>query len=237
MHPIFRISSRISPLFRPRRMRRFLRLFEPSRETRILDVGGLPICWQGVPCDAQITLLNLYALDDYDRSFMTSNQSTVVGDGTCLDYEDQSFDIVFSNSVIEHVGTMARQTQFAAEAKRVGKGHWIQTPAREFFLEPHYFGPFIHWFPRDVQRRLLRNFTLWGLLGRPTPEHISLVLAELRLLTRTEFRGLFPDCEVWIERFLGMPKSYTAYKLPETARCHMSAALEPGCAGGSILSS
>jgi methyltransferase family protein len=216
MHPIFKISSKVSPIFRRKRIQKFLNLFEPTRETQILDVGGLPACWQGVPTNAKITLLNLYPLDAYDRSFMTANQTTVVGDGTKLPYEDQSFDIVFSNSVIEHVGTAARQALIAAEAIRVGKGYWVQTPAKEFFFEPHYFTPFIHWFPTHVQRRLLRNFTLWGLLGRPTPEVVDVVLSDLRLLRRTEFEQLFPGHEIWIERFLGMPKSYTAYKLPQT---------------------
>ena len=218
MHPIFKISSKVSPMFRRRRIQRFLRLFKPGRETKILDVGGLPVCWQGVPIESQITLLNLYQLDDYDRSFMTNNQTTVIGDGTGLPYEDQSFDIVFSNSVIEHVGTARRQALLAAEIRRVGKGYWVQTPAKEFFFEPHYFTPFIHWFPVHVQRRLLRNFSLWGWLGRPTPEVIDLVVGDLRLLRRSEFKGLFPDHQMWTERFLGMPKSYTAYKIPVAPR-------------------
>ena len=214
MHPIFKITSRVSPLFRKRRIQTFLRLFKPTPETRILDVGGLPRFWHEVPCRAQITLLNLYPLDDWDRTFMGPNHSSVVGDGTNLPYGYQEFDIVFSNSVIEHVGTIAQQKQFAIEARRVGKGYWVQTPAKEFFFEPHYFTPFIHWFPPRVQKRLLRNFSVWGLLERPTNHWLDLVLAELRLIKRREFNEMFPDSRIWTERFLGMPKSYTAYKIP-----------------------
>jgi hypothetical protein len=214
MHPIFRISSKVSPLFRRKRIKKFLDVFQPRPETRILDVGGHPKCWWDVPTKAQITTLNIYPLDEYDRSFLTPNQKTVVGDGTELAYEDKSFDIVFSNSVIEHLGTESRQAKFAAEARRVGKGYWIQSPAKEFFIEPHYFAPFIHWFPKRVQRRLLRNFSLWGLLGRPTEETLDSVLAELRLLRSVEYRCLFPDARIWSERFFGLPKSYVAYKIP-----------------------
>jgi hypothetical protein len=215
MHPIFRISGRISPYFRKRRIRTFLETFRPDKNTRILDVGGLPRFWAGVPIESQITLLNIHPLDDYESSFMTPNQKSVVGDGTRLQYEDQEFDLVFSNSVIEHVGTAINQLAFANEARRVGKSYWIQTPAKEFIVEPHYFTLFLHWFSKPVQKRLLRYFSLWGLLGRPSEETLDFVLAELRLMRYAEFKSLFPDGSIAVERMLGMPKSYTAIRLAQ----------------------
>jgi hypothetical protein len=143
------------------------------------------------------------------------NQSFVVGDGTALRWADRTFDVVYSNSVIEHLGTFENQQAFAREARRVGRGYWVQTPAREFPVEPHYWTLFLHWCSKPTQRRLLKNFTLWGLLGRPGPEIIDLVLAELRLMTYAEFKGLFPDAVIWVERVGGLAKSYTAYKLPD----------------------
>jgi hypothetical protein len=178
---------------------------------RILDVGGLPRAWMGVPIESEITILNITPLDDFEGSFLQPNHVAVTGDGTRLPYPDQSFDIVFSNSVIEHLGTWEKQQAFAVEACRVGKRYWIQTPAKEFPLEPHYFGPFVHWFSKPIQKRLLRNFTLWGLLGRPSEETLDQVLAELRLLNGKEFRDLFDNPQMWVERVLGLPKSYTAY--------------------------
>jgi hypothetical protein len=211
MHPIFKISGKISPHFRRRRFRKFLETFSPTPSMRILDVGGLPRAWLGVPIESEITILNVTPLDDFEGSFLQPNHVAVMGDGTRLPYEDQSFDIVFSNSVIEHLGTWEKQQAFAAEACRVGKRYWIQTPAKEFPLEPHYFGPFVHWFSKPIQKRLLRNFTLWGLLGRPTNETLDQVLAELRLLNYREFQDLFNSPHMWVERVFGLPKSYTAY--------------------------
>ncbi|NJK36721.1 MAG: class I SAM-dependent methyltransferase [Oscillatoriales cyanobacterium RM1_1_9] len=36
-----------------------------------------------------------------------------------LDFSDNSFDLVFSNSVIEHVGSLERQTVFAQNVQRL----------------------------------------------------------------------------------------------------------------------
>jgi SAM-dependent methyltransferase len=136
----------------------------------------------------------------------------VTGDGTALPYADGSFDVVFSNSVIEHVGDFAKQEQFAREASRVGKALWIQTPAREFFIEPHLIAPFFHWLPAAWQKRVARRFTVWGLMTKPTPQQVHEFLGTIRLLTAAEMRALFPDCEIIVERFLGMPKSYVAVR-------------------------
>ena len=225
MHPIFKVSGKISPYFRRRRFRHFLSTVAPTQSMRILDVGGLPRAWQGVPIESQITILNVEPINEYEILFLQSNQTAVVGDGTRLPFEDQSFDLVYSNSVIEHLGTWEKQQAFAAEARRVGRGYWIQTPAKEFPIEPHYFGLFVHWFSKPVQKRLLRNFTLWGLLGRPTGDILDAVLAELRLLSFEEFQQLFPGALIWVERALGLPKSYTAYALPS-----------PSCARSQVAS-
>jgi Methyltransferase domain len=211
---IFTISSKLSPFFRRHRIKQFLNTFHLTPETRILDVGGYPRFWLEVPIKSQITMVNIHPLCPYELSFLTPNQKFVIGDGTCLEYDDGAFDIVFSNSVIEHLGTFAQQRAFAREAMRVGKGYWVQTPAREFPIEPHYLTPFIHWCSKPVQKRLLRNYTLWGWLQRPSEQNLDAVLAELRLIDGKEFRSFFPDCRIWIERVLGLPKSYTACRVP-----------------------
>ena len=94
----------------------------------------------------------------------------------------------------------------------MGRGLFVQTPARRFFFEPHLLTPFVHWLPRRWQRRLLRNFTVWGWLARPVPAQVERHLVETRLLGLGEMRRLFPDCEIRCERFLGLTKSYVAVR-------------------------
>ena len=136
----------------------------------------------------KITLLNTHVVPG-PAGQSSDTYELVVGDGCKLQYPDQSFDIVFSNSVIEHVGTYARQQAFAAEARRVGRALWIQTPAREFFIEPHLLTPFIHFLPRPLQARLLRYCTIWGLMSKPSPAQVIGFLDEVRFNYRKDSRN------------------------------------------------
>jgi len=131
-----------------------------------------------------------------------------------LDFPNHSYDILFSNSVIEHVGSHENQKAFACEARRVGKKLWIQTPAYECPIEPHYLAPFIHWLPKKWQKKLIRKFTIRGILDRPTNLEIDIMVESTRLLSYKEFKCLFPDCEILIEKiFFIVPKSYVAIKI------------------------
>lgn len=212
---IHRLYAAVSPHLRRRRMRQFMTRIAPRAGERILDVGGTSWIWDELSVPSAITLLNTVppegpppARSDGRRGEFHFAQ----GDGCALPYAEREFDVVFSNSVIEHVGTWERQQRFAAEARRVGRRLWIQTPAREFFIEPHLVAPFIHWLPRAAQRRLMRNFTLRGWLERPDARAVEAFLEEVRLLTFSEMQALFPDCTIRRERFLGLTKSYIAVR-------------------------
>lgn len=196
--------------FRRRRMRAFQRSFGDGEATTILDVGGTPFNWGLIAAKCRITLLNLSVPADVDA--LPPNITCVVGSGTRLDFEDGCFDVAFSNSVIEHLSSWERQQAFAREIRRVGRSLWVQTPARRFFVEPHLMTPLVHYLPRRWQRRLLRNFTVWGWLARPSQEAVDRFLAETRLLDHKEMCRLFPDSEIRRERFLGVTKSYVAVR-------------------------
>jgi hypothetical protein len=208
---IYSIYAPFLRYFRSRRMKLFGREVNRDPRTRILDVGGYHWFWTSVACRNPVTCLNIdlpVVDDDLPPQF-----TYVQGDGRDLPYQDAEYGIVFSNSVIEHLGDYAAQKEFAAEIRRVGKSYWVQTPNRWFFVEPHLIAPFIHYFPKAVQRCLIRWFTLWGLMVRPTPEQVDGFLAEVRLLTEPEMRELFPDARIEVERFLGLKKSIIAIRV------------------------
>ena len=196
--------------FRRRRMRRFVREFQVTSQTRILDIGGTPDCWELIAEWPRVTLLNTPRAKDDLRGAV----SWVAGDGRALPFRDGAFDIVFSNSVIEHVGDAASQERFAREVARVGRAYWVQTPNRWFPVEQHLLTPFVHWLPRSWQRAIVPRFTVWSVVVPVSPDrrrfYLEHYLSDVRLLSAGELRGLFPGARLIRERVLGWTKSLIA---------------------------
>jgi hypothetical protein len=110
--------------------------------------------------------------------------------------------------VIEHVGDLNDQKRFASEAMRCGQKLYLQTPNKWFPVEPHLITAFIHWLPFKITRRMLRHFSIWGLVAKPSQQQIDEFLRTTRLLTRSEITNIFPGAQIKEEKFLGMTKSF-----------------------------
>jgi ubiquinone/menaquinone biosynthesis C-methylase UbiE len=195
--------------FRPRRISRLQEMLPVLQEpnARILDVGGSPGWWADLaPASRDVTVLNL---DDRLRdACVAAGLRFVCGDARALPFADGEFDLVFSNSVIEHVGSLSDQQRFASEVMRCGQAVYCQTPNRWFPVEPHLIGLFIHWLPIEFQPSMVRWFTVWGWVTRPSPEKVRAFLASTRLLTRAEIEQLFPGAKRADEVIFGMTKSF-----------------------------
>jgi len=193
--------------FRRKRMKLFFDVISPSADVRVLDIGGTAQTWETEADFHQpfsVTLLNKLDYENAGRERFTS----VVGDATDLPFQDKSFDIAFSNSVIEHLGTWENQQIFAREARRVAHKLWIQTPARSFPIESHLLAPFIQYLPKSLQHRIVR----WTPRGLLTPNVVHEIVDEVRLLTGREISILFPDCLILREKVWGLTKSYIAVR-------------------------
>lgn len=212
---IHAIYQQVFKIWRSKRMNWFIEIIKPEKTDTLLDVGGYPGTWTArPPLVGRIDCLNVHPVEWSGAAAPLHHITTLVGDGCALTYPDHAYDIVFSNSVIEHVGTWEQQRAFAAEVRRVGKRLWLQTPAYSCPLEPHFMAPFVHWLPIPVRRRVLRWMTPWGWLEKPSQSRVDETIHYTRLLTKKQMTELFPDCTIVTERLLGIfPKSYVAYRV------------------------
>jgi hypothetical protein len=201
------VRSAISRHFRRKRMRQFVRWFDVSPDTRVLDVGGTMFNWYLSPVQPRLTIVNITPAP----AALPPGVEWIVADGRALPFADNSFDICYSNSVIEHLGSRADQLKFAEEVRRVAPRYYVQTPNFWFPIEPHFLAPFIHWMPQSL-REVLLPFTPWGLAARPDRDLVRARLREIRLLTAHDLRLLFPDAEIRGERALGVAKSLIALR-------------------------
>lgn len=191
-------------------MLRFAEQLGITAQTRVLDIGGTPDNWRLLPVQPRLVLLNTPRA----RAELTGAEEWVAGDGRTLPFRDGAFDVVFSNSVIEHVGDVESQRQFAREVVRTGKAYWVQTPNRWFPVEQHLLTPFLHWLPRPWQRALAPRFNFWRYLVRVTPDRrdffVEHYLRDVRLLGARELAEMFPGATIVRERFCGVVKSLVA---------------------------
>ena len=210
--------------FRRSRIDFLYRVLDIGPETRVVDVGGNTMFWEmahrwghAVP---RVTVLNLlgpdYGPPGYRHSSLLPHLrqkiSWVIGSATRIPLANRSFDVAFSNSLLEHLTPWRSQQQCATEIRRVAWTYFVQTPNRKFFVEPHLLTPFVHWLSPATQRRVIRNFTVWGVVTRPSAEQCAKFVSETKLLDRDEMRLLFPDANCLAEAFMFMPKSLLAVK-------------------------
>lgn len=206
-----RAEQSLAVQFRRRRFAFFQSLLSQlERPVHILDIGGTEAYWKTMQLGPEdrvfITLLNL-TKDSVTLPYVAS----IVGDARSIQAEDDSFDVVFSNSVIEHVGTYQDQLQMAREVCRVGKCYFIQTPNKYFPLEPHFLFPFFQFLPIGLRIWLLQNFDLGWFPKTPDTQKAREIVESIHLLARDEFGRLFPHAAIYEEKVFGMTKSFVAY--------------------------
>ena len=172
-------------------MRLFLKHLRPTAETRVVDVGVGDTGFRtepGVgathnffealyPWPERITAVSDVPLPHFAEHFPAV--TWVVADGRDLPFEDDAFDVAFSNAVVEHVGGRDDQRRFVNELCRVAPRVFVSTPNRWFPLELHTLVPFVHWLPRSLSNRA------FALLHKD-------VWDDTNLLSSRELIGLFP---------------------------------------------
>lgn len=178
---------------------------------RILDVGGTIAFWESMnlPLNEglEITILN-----QAENTVENSKYTYIKGNACKLDFNDNEFDVIFSNSVIEHVGGWEKQKAMADEIMRVGKRYFIQTPNKNFPLEPHFLFPFFQFFPLRIKTWILMHFDLGWFKHQKDKKTAEEIVKSIALLTVPEFKDLFPGSVLVKEKLFGITKSVIVYK-------------------------
>jgi len=183
------LASRVSLAARRKMYQLFAATFQPTPLTSVLDVG--------VTSDFSAAESNFFeqfypfpqnivCVGTEDATHLTSRypglRYQAVRAGAPLPFADREFDLVFSNAVLEHVGTREEQRAFLRELCRVAKAFFVTTPNRWFPVEHHTGLPLLHHLPAPVFRRLIRRtrFHYWS-----DERHLN-------LLGASDFARLFP---------------------------------------------
>lgn len=195
--------------------------FPEFEEMRILDLGGTALSWMHAPCrPASVTVINLSRelinLDlERGRTEPTSTLRMVVGDATEASKAlrdvgiEPEFDLVYSNSVFEHVGGHASRAKMAAEIQKLAPRYWVQTPYRYFPVEPHWLFPGMQFMPVALRNEIAQRWPLAPFKAERSTEMLAEIL-NTELLSATEMHFYFPDAQLLKEKFLGITKSLIA---------------------------
>lgn len=207
--------------FRQRRSEHFLETFPDLPSLRVIDLGGRAATWTTLRTRPKsVTLVNLEPETAADRADPDPREWVDTRDwieAICADVcalpaavTDRSWDLVFSNSVIEHVGGHHQRRRFAQAASDLAPRMWIQTPYRYFPVEPHWTFPAMQFLPDAARAAIAARWPLaWSRASGA--EAVEQVL-DVELLSVTALQFYFPQARIRFERVAGIPKSLIAVR-------------------------
>jgi len=187
--------------------------FPELPDMSVLDLGGWIDTWIRSPLQPKsvhIVNLEVAAGDGYDFPDWASIEA---GDACALPEHIRSshYDLVFSNSVIEHVGGHERRLRFAENVRALGTCYWVQTPYRYFPVEPHWVAPAMQFLPVQARTSMAHRWPLGHTRPKSRSDAMQAVLWT-ELIDRTQMRHYFPDATIRNERLAGLTKSMVAYR-------------------------
>jgi hypothetical protein len=191
---------------RQRRHEEFMSRFPDLASMRVLDLGGTADTWRTSTLrPLGVTLVNI-APQVRIEPWMNFVRADACSGGF------GQYDLVFSNSLMEHLGGHARRQQFADVVQQSAPAWWIQTPYRYFPVEPHCFFPCFQFLPFKMRLEICRRWDIGHIGAHPNTRDAAEAVSSTELISATEMRAYFFTSEIWFERLAGLPKSLVAIK-------------------------
>lgn len=202
-------ATSVSARFRAARWEKFREVFPDIGGMRVLDLGGMPDYWKGAPVrPAHVVTVNLWD-SDVDEPRIDHHQ------GDALDLPESvlrdNFDLVVSNSLLEHLGGHSNRQRFAYIAHTAAPRQWVQTPYRYFPIEPHWLFPGLQFLPFAAKVAVTKRWR-FGHMQATTDEQAVERVNEVELIGIRQMQAYFPAADVWLERVAGLPKSLVAIR-------------------------
>jgi SAM-dependent methyltransferase len=216
--------SKITSSIRRKRVLMFIDMLRLGENDKILDLGSEDGSYLAryYPYAKNIFLadmieepmklgVTLYGLGGY----------YIIPENGNLPFRSQEFDVIWCNSVIEHVTlnlnqlssitgqdfkrrANEHQKSFAKEIERVGKKYFVQTPYLHFPIEAHSWLPLVQYLPQPQR---------WNLSRKIKKVWLKQWSADYYLYNITRFREHFPYAtHFYTEKILGIPKSLIAIR-------------------------
>jgi len=187
------------------RMSLFVKIMKPYAEMKVLDLGGKPGIWDYVQVPLHITCLNLPGI--VKKNYRSHHVIDYIEGDACgmPDFQFGDFDLIYSNSVIEHVGNSEKRCQFADEIKRLSNKYWIQTPCKGFPVEAHTGMPFWWYYPSWLNEYFINGWS------KKLPDWTESIV-QTTYVTKNELEQLFPNGKIITEWFV-LPKSLIIYSV------------------------
>lgn len=218
-----KIFNYYSSSARRKRANLFNQLFNITEETKILDLGGGDgkLMSVTVPFKKNICIADI-SKEGLEKAKQSGFKTLELDETGIIPCSMNEYDIIFSNSVIEHVtvnkeeiynyrtnknfrkAAFERQKLFAIEIQSKCSKYYVQTPYKYFLLESHSWLPgLIVLLPRILQFKILSiTKKFWPKKTEP----------DWHLLTVSDMKVLFPDAEIIREKSFFFTKSLIAVK-------------------------
>jgi hypothetical protein len=177
----------------------------------IIDLGGTADAWLRAPIrPASVHVVNLEPEPtEPTADWIRADQSDACDLPERI--RKSTYDLVFSNSVLEHVGGHAQRIRFAEAVHKLAKLHWIQTPYRYFPIEPHWLFPGFQFLPLTMRAELSQRWPLVHTKSANRQEGLEAAMG-VELVSRSEMAYYFPSSVIGAERIAGVVKSLVAIK-------------------------
>jgi hypothetical protein len=199
---------------RTRRWQQTVALFPDLADMNVVDLGGTVQAWERSPIrPAHVTVLNLFEPGASSETWVTPLTGDACDAQAVIKQEigHAEFDIVFSNSVLEHVGGHANRLRFSESVRSLAPRHWVQTPYRYFPIEPHWLFPGFQFLPVAARARIASKWPLAHSPASTVNEGRSSIMWT-ELIGVSEMKEYFPDSRILHERVCGLTKSIIAVR-------------------------